>query len=151
MMKVYVDTSVYGGMFDHEFEKWSKLFFKEVDLGLKSVYTSNLVKQEILEAPAEVKNLFLKYEKKAEFIEINNMVARLAETYISEKVLTPKFFNDAVHIAAATIYKVDVIVSWNFKHIVNLNRIRLFNSVNLKQGFSIIEIRSPREVLTLSA
>ena len=71
--------------------------------------------------------------------------------YISEKVLTPKFFNDAVHIAAATTYKVDVIVSWNFKHIVNLNRIRLFNSVNLKQGFSIIEIRSPREVLTLSA
>ena len=71
MMKVYVDTSVYGGVFDHEFEKWSKIFFKEVDLGLKSIYTYNLVKQEILEAPAEVKNLFLKYERQAEFIEIN--------------------------------------------------------------------------------
>ncbi len=64
-MKVYVDTSVYGGFFDQEFEKWSKIFFKEVDLGLKSIYTSNLVKQEIIEAPAEVKHLFLKYEKQA--------------------------------------------------------------------------------------
>ncbi len=51
------------------------------------------------------------------------------------------------HIAVATLGRVDVVVSWNFKHIVNLNRIRLYNSVNLKLGYPMIEIRSPREVL----
>ena len=59
-----------------------------------------------------------------------------------------KFFEDALHIAIATINKVDVLVSWNFKHIVNINRIRLYNSVNLKSGYSMIDIRSPREILT---
>lgn len=50
-------------------------------------------------------------------------------------------------IAMATLDRVDVLVSWNFKHIVNLNRMRLFNSVNLKLGYPMIDIRSPREVL----
>lgn len=43
--------------------------------------------------------------------------------------------------------KVDILVSWNFKHIVNLNRIRLYNATNLKYGYQILEIRTPREIL----
>jgi len=62
-------------------------------------------------------------------------------------VITDKFLLDAQHIAMATLSRVDVMVSWNFKHIVNLNRIRLYNSVNLKLGYPMIDIRSPREVL----
>lgn len=55
---------------------------------------------------------------------------------------------DAQHIAIATVARVDVLVSWNFKHIVNLQRIYGYNSVNLRQGFPMIEIRTPREVLS---
>lgn len=55
---------------------------------------------------------------------------------------------DAQHIAVATISRVDVLVSWNFSHIVNLARIRGYNSVNLRQGYPILEIRSPREVFS---
>ena len=54
---------------------------------------------------------------------------------------------DAQHIALASVVRADVLVSWNFKHIVNLNRIRLYNSVNMKLGYPLIDIRSPREVL----
>ena len=72
---------------------------------------------------------------------------KLAEKYIEQKIVSDKFYSDALHIAIATVIGVDVLVSWNFNHIVNLNRIRLFNSVNLREGYSILEIRSPREVI----
>ena len=75
-------------------------------------------------------------------------VISLANAYINEDVVSEAFFNDAMHIALATINKVDVLVSWNFKHIVNFNKIRLYNSVNLKLGYSLIDIRTPREVLS---
>ena len=71
------------------------------------------------------------------------MVASLAERYIEERVLTAKYFNDAVHIAAATIYKIDVIVSWNFKHLVNVRREAGFNAVNLLHGYPSIRIVNP--------
>lgn len=62
-------------------------------------------------------------------------------------IVGPGSRSDALHVALATIGRVDVMVSWNFKHIVNLNRIRLFNAVNLEQGYGLIEIRTPMEVL----
>lgn len=62
-------------------------------------------------------------------------------------IIGPGSRADALHVALATIAKVDVLVSWNFKHIVNLGRIRLFNGVNLEQGYGPLEIRTPREVL----
>lgn len=54
---------------------------------------------------------------------------------------------DAQHIATATISRVDVLVSWNFKHIVNLEKIHGYNSVNLRLGYPILEIRTPIEVI----
>lgn len=66
---------------------------------------------------------------------------------ISVRVGCRKFHEDALHIAIATIHKVDVLVSWNFKHIVNLDRIKKYNGVNLKHGYMILEIRNPREIL----
>ena len=146
-MKVYVDTSVFGGCFDPEFEKWSNGFFKEVDKGLKTIVISALVNNEIEDAPEQVRSLFARYEFHAEKVLVTDEAVHLAEMYIKEKALTPRFFNDGLHIALATIHKIDVLVSWNFKHIVNLNRIRIFNSINLKNGYGLIEIRSPREIL----
>lgn len=71
-----------------------------------------------------------------------------AEAYIRAAVLSPGMRADAQHIAIATVGRVDVLVSWNFKHIVNLERIRGYNSVNLRQGYPLIEIRTPREVVS---
>lgn len=71
----------------------------------------------------------------------------MAEAYLSEGVITKKSRVDAQHIATATTNRVDVLVSWNFKHIVNLERIHGYNSVNLKLGYPMIEIRTPTEVL----
>jgi hypothetical protein len=78
-------------------------------------------------------------------LRVDDEAIELANTYISENILTPKFFNDALHIALATISTVDLLISWNFKRIVNYRKILLFNSVNLKRFYSKIEIRSPME------
>lgn len=72
---------------------------------------------------------------------------KLAGAYIQEKVVGKTSIEDCRHIAMATIYKVDVLASWNFKHIVNLERIKGYNSINLKLGYSMIEIRSPKDLI----
>jgi len=71
----------------------------------------------------------------------------LASRYISEGALTAKLYSDAQHIAIATILKVDSLVSWNFRHMVNFFRIKQYNAINLKFGYQIIDIRTPKEVI----
>ena len=71
----------------------------------------------------------------------------MAQRYIEGAVISPNHFLDAEHIAIATVEKVDIIVSWDFKHIVNVHKIRGFNSVNLKEGYQLIDIRPPMEVI----
>lgn len=79
------------------------------------------------------------------FIELDNESKNLAQAYIDERILGTSSFNDAYHIALATVNRLDVLVSWNFKHIVNFDKIKLFNSVNMRLGYPIIDIRSPLE------
>jgi len=83
-----------------------------------------------------------------EWVNVTDEVVILADAYQSHKILTPKYYADGLHIALATIADVDVLVSWNFKHIVNFHRIRLFNGVNLSLGYKAIQIFSPLEVVT---
>lgn len=71
----------------------------------------------------------------------------MAESYLRRGIIGKGSQNDVLHVAIATVGRADVVVSWNFKHIVNLGRIRLFNSVNIEHGYGIIEIRTPKEVL----
>jgi hypothetical protein len=71
----------------------------------------------------------------------------LADKYIEKKVVGRTSLEDCRHIALATIHRVDVLASWNFKHIVNLDRIKGYNSVNLRQGYPAIEIRTPQELV----
>lgn len=70
-----------------------------------------------------------------------------ADAYVAHGVVGAQSLADALHVALATVNGADVLVSWNFQHIVNLGRIRLFNAVNLEQGYGVIEIRTPQEVL----
>ncbi len=147
-MRVYIDTSVFGGYFEQEFEVWTKPFFKSISKNVISPIVSELTVNELEEAPEQVRNLFKEHISRIKIIQLNDEVYRLADLYIKEKAVTPKSYDDAVHIAVATIIKADVIVSWNFKHIVNVNRIRAYNSTNLKYGYSVIDIRTPFEFIS---
>ncbi|MCX6252062.1 MAG: hypothetical protein NTX61_15100 [Bacteroidetes bacterium] len=83
-----------------------------------------------------------------EFIETTEEAVELATQYILEKVVGQTSFPDCLHIALATINRADYLVSWNFKHIVNVQRIRGFNAINIKNGYKQLEIPSPRDFMT---
>jgi predicted nucleic acid-binding protein len=146
--RIYIDTSVIGGCFDSMFAEWSNKLFDEFIAGEKIAVISPTTTDEINNAPSNVQDKLNQIP--AEFIEIliyNNEINDLANEYIQNNAVPYKSFDDATHIAYATYYKTDYLVSWNFKHIVNVNRIKKYNSINLVQGYSIIDIRTPREVL----
>ena len=147
IQRVYPDTSVIGGYCDKEFAVWSRGLFKDFRVGNFKVVISELIASEIEEAPKSVKDAFselLTYGY--EWIEMDKTAFELADIYQTRKILTPKHYDDGMHIALATLAEVDVLVSWNFKHIVHLDKIRLFNAVNLELGYKILQIYSPREV-----
>ncbi|HTA26489.1 MAG TPA: PIN domain protein [Bacteroidia bacterium] len=147
-MNVYTDTSVIGGCFDIEFKEWSLALVDEFIAGTKKIMLSDLTLRELELARPEVRNKINYIPSDNRFIiNINYEAINLAETNIKEGALTNKSYEDALHIALATLNKADVLASWNFKHIVNLERIRLYNSINLRLGYTLIEIRSPREIL----
>lgn len=107
-----------------------------------------LLELELLHAPKRVSELLLKYSKNAfERVELTEEILNLADRYIVEKVVGRTSLEDCRHIALATVNRVDVLASWNFKHIVNLDRIKGYNSVNLRLGYPLIEIRTPQELV----
>ena len=149
-MRIYVDTSVVGGFYDKEFEEATKVLFKKVEKGEIILVVSELLDAELLRAPKHVRNHLDKYSKKQiQRVELTEEAKILADRYIAEQVVGATSKADCQHIAIATINKVDVLVSWNFKHIVNLKRIRGYNAVNLKLNYTMLEIRTPREILEL--
>lgn len=149
-MKLYIDTSVFGGYFESEFQRWTRKLVDQIIDGEFRAIVSDITLIELEGAPKRVREIADKIiAENAEFIIAGNPEKDLADKYLKEKIITPKYRTDALHIAIATINKIDVLTSWNFKHIVNLNRIRLYNSVNLKYGYSLIEIRSPREIVEI--
>jgi hypothetical protein len=146
ILKIYIENSVIGGYFDDEFmEHTHKLFEKFKDGVYKPVISSHVIAELENGAPDHVKENLktLNYEEYA----VNDEMLKLAEKYMEQKIVSENYYGDALHIAVATVMGVDVLVSWNFKHIVNLDRIKSFNSVNLKEGYKILEIRTPREVI----
>ena len=109
---------------------------------------SDLTETELLNAPEKVRTYFKNLPKEnTERVIINDEIITLATKYIEEKVVGPTSFDDCLHIAAATLNKADILVSWNFKHIVNVYRIRGYNSINLRLNYLSLEIRSPKEIL----
>lgn len=147
-MKFYVDTSVWGGENDKDFEEWTKPFFEQARQGKFIIVLSDVTIRELENAPDEIKKIpetippeFL------ELTEISEEQLELASKYIQEGALTEKSETDAQHIAIATILKVDTLISWNFRHMVNFFKIRQYNSINLKYGYSTIDIRTPKEII----
>ncbi|MFZ3091644.1 MAG: PIN domain protein [Nitrospirota bacterium] len=146
-LKVYLDTSVIGGCFDEEFSFWSQKIIEDFRKGKISLYLSTITEAEMVDAPDEVKELFYELlELGVVFIEENEESLNLADKYIDENILSKNYRDDARHIAIATISDIDVLVSWNFKHIVHYDKIKKFNSVNIREGYKPIDIYSPMEV-----
>ena len=146
--RVYIDTSVIGGCFDDEFQAWSNQLFNEISKGQVIAVISDITYREIEMAPKNVQDkLFTLSQNMIEEIITDSEAEQLASNYIKTGAVSDKFYEDALHIANATIHKVDILVSWNFKHIVNIDKIRKYNAVNLMFGYSSIEIRTPREIL----
>ena len=148
MSKIYIDTSVLGGCFDIEFKTWSNKLIESFLIGKYSAVISDLTLRELENAPLQVRNIFKKIpEKYIIYIISNSESKKLRDEYIKEKIVTKKYLVDAEHIALATVNNIDVLVSWNFKHIVNYNKIRQYNAINYKIGYKVLEIRTPREVV----
>ncbi|MDR0910224.1 MAG: hypothetical protein LBM77_10725 [Spirochaetaceae bacterium] len=146
--RIYIDTSIVGGYFDDEFADETQALFQRLERKEVLFVISSVLKQELTLAPQQVRELLGKYSDDCfEYVELTQEAIDLANEYIAEKVIGKTSLDDCRHIAIATIYKADVLASWNFKHIVNLERIRGYNGVNLKNGYTPLEIRNPKELL----
>ena len=146
--RIYIDTSIIGGFFDAEFEKETKMLFQRLENKEIIFVISDLLREELKEAPERVRNLLDKYDENSlEKVMLTDEARTLADKYIADNVVGKSSLDDCRHIALATINKVDVLASWNFRHIVNLTRIKGYNSVNLKNDYQILEIRNPKDLV----
>jgi predicted nucleic acid-binding protein len=146
--RIYIDTSVVGGFFDEEFQEDTKRFYKWFEENDVVFVISDLLDIELINAPEKVRNSLGKYDNsKFERIKLSQESIVLANEYIKHKVVGISSLEDCRHIAMATVHKVDYVVSWNFKHIVNIDRIIGYNSVNLMLGYEPVEIYTPFQLL----
>jgi len=144
--RVYLDTSVFGGCFDPQFRDESCRVIEAVRKGRIVAIVSPLVIDELAPAPEAVRDLVTGLEQSmVERIDLTRDMRELAEAYIGSGVVSPNWRDDALHVAAATVARADAIFSWNFRHIVRLDRIKGFNAVNLQNGYGVLTILSPRE------
>jgi len=146
-IRVYVDTSVFGGARDEAFAESSLRFFERVRNGEFAALISQVSLDELATAPKAVRTVLSDLPaQQVQRIAITDEVRALADAYVAAGAVGEANVDDALHVAAATVAHADVIVSWNFRHIVNFQRIRRFNGVNLGSGYAMLDIRSPLEM-----
>ena len=148
-MKFYIDTSVFGGYYDPEFSADTIKFFEQIFTEQVKIVYSYLIEKELEGAPTRVRELVGKIPTESlEIVTLDEEAIKLAAAYVQAGALSKKFEDDAIHIALATMHRVDTLVSWNFRHMVSFFRIRQYNSVNLRLGYTTIDVRSPKELLS---
>jgi len=146
--RIYIDTSVIGGYYDEKFKDDTRALFGRLKNREIAFILSDILELELTNAPQRVRELLSKFPTSIyEYVSITEEVVKLADTYVYEKVVGETSITDCRHIAMATVCKADVLASWNFRHIVNLDRIKGYNSVNLRLGYHLLEIRSPKDLL----
>lgn len=122
MIRVYAYTSVFGGIFDDEFQDETIAFFDLVKQGKFQLVISSVVSREIEPAPEKIKDFFKEMIPYAELVEITSPALQLRQAYIDAGVVTKKSMLDALHVALASVSGCSMIVSWNFKHIVHFQK-----------------------------
>ncbi|MEI6206875.1 MAG: type II toxin-antitoxin system VapC family toxin [Desulfuromonadales bacterium] len=146
-IRIYVDTSVIGGCLDHEFMEWSNGLLQDFIKGIYLPVLSELTIREAASAPLQVQSILASFRKcNVEIVQVTPEMQELADAYLQHNIVTRKFEDDALHIAIATVCNADIVVSWNFRHIVRFEKIQRFNAVNLEMGYKTIAIHSPMEV-----
>lgn len=151
-LKLYLETSVWNFMFaDDSPDKMTKTinFFKDVESGKYEIYISELVLAEFDKSEGN-KQVRLKglIERCTPFeLEADENVTELIEKYLSAKIVPEKYENDVIHIAFAVAHDMDVVVSWNLKHIVKLKTKLSVNGINKMLGYKEIELCTPEEVM----
>jgi hypothetical protein len=147
-LRIYCDTSVFGGCFDEEYKDESLLFFADIKGGKFVLVISSTVLAELDRAPDRVQKVLSELpEDFVEFIEFSDEIADLRDGYIKAGIVGVSCKADAEHIASASVADVDFVVSWNFKHIVHYDKISGYQAINLMNGYREIKIYSPREVI----
>jgi len=145
--RVYVDSSAVGGKFNKRFAEQSKPFWDAVERGEIMIIVSDVLIDELAGAPERARAFYRSLpETLIERVVSTEESDSLAKRYIADGVIDKAHIDDCRHIALATIAHADVLVSWNFGHIVNVDRIRGYNGINMKLGYSQIDIRTPYEV-----
>ena len=147
VMRVYADTSVFGGAFDDEFQPVGAQFFDLVRKGRLTLVVCATVRDELEAGPAGVRDLYREMRGLAETVDVPREAVELRSAYIAAGVVSPKCQTDALHVATATVSGCAMIVSWNFQHIVNYRRIPMYSAVNALNGYGPIAIHSPMEVV----
>jgi len=147
--RIYLDTSIFGGLHDEEFKEYTEPLFERIKKSEFEIIYSNVTKQELENAPDRIRaTVELLPKDSTVYVKSDIESANLAKKYIDEGVVGPISYADCLHIALATIHNANILISWNFKHIVNVVRIVGYNSVNIAEGYKPIDIRSPRELMT---
>jgi len=146
-IRAYLDTSAFGGCFDAPFAPASNALFDAVRNGRVLALLGATTLAELRGAPEQVREVLAGLAPEHVFLcPITPEVVDLRDAYLDAGVLGPSSIDDATHVATAAVHDADVLVSWNFKHIVNFGKIRLFNAVNIRLGYNILDIRSPQEL-----
>ena len=146
-LRIYADTSVVGGCEDDEFREPSMRLFDAFMQGTQTLVLSEVTLRELEAAPPAVQAIVDHVPPSSvERLADSHEARDLAATYIAEGVIEPGKRDDALHIGYASVARVDVLVSWNYRHIVNLGRIRGYHTINQERGYPLIEIQSPWDV-----
>lgn len=148
--EVYVETSVWGAAAEAEPAYFRRAAAKLIGMAAEyEFFISPVVLEEIEKAPADVRSAIgLLISNAAPLVlEPADEVERLADEYVGRDVIPAKFRNDALHVAHATFYAKDFLVSYNFKHIVGVRRRNLIRAANVVLGYATPEIVSPEELV----
>lgn len=149
-MKIYLDTSIYGVISnkkDYRYILTKNLFDVILNNNVIRIYYSPILLHELKGAPVRSRKILEKLilNKKAKQLRHRDEIKHLAYTYMNEGVLTPKSIEDAAHIAYASFYNIDLVLTWNMKHMANFIAKEKYNDVNLRLGYPAIRIRTGEE------
>ena len=143
----YLDTSVIGGYFDEEWWDATRELFRQTQSGKFHFVSSDLVVREVEDAPENVRTIFEQTFSPEQLLRVVAEMEDLADAYLKQRVVSPAYADDARHVAICTVARIDYLVSWNFQHLVNVQREAGFNAVNLLQGYPPVRIVSPLELI----
>ena len=146
--RLYLDTSVIGGYFDAEWMDETRELWAQARAEKWQLLTLIVTERELRDAPGQVRQLFEEtFQRATDLLAVTDEVENLAQEYLKAGVVSAKFADDARHVALCTVHRINYLVSWNFRNLVNVRRAAGFNAVNSLQGWPPVSIVNPKELI----